>query len=325
MELEQMRPVQWSTQRISVPIDAQAFNFGSLEMLPYFKGLQQLPERLEVEVQPTYTDPAGTKGIRVQDILIMDIINNNFNERPIYFALSTAPSDRLSLDNHLVVEGMAYRVAPAQLPQRGNRYYTNINTEVTRRHLMDLRELPDSNRSFGFMYRELNNPRINLDEASTKMIYSFRVLHMGLAQVLIQDHGDIEGAKAVLAQMEKSIPYAYHEFDMSLQTDLANMHLMMDDTLQYRELADRLEPWYLEQLEADPTGQSTLRSPFFFLLEYYDVTEQWQKGIDILKRAEQLYPGDPSITERIRMFQSYIDNGGKRTQTLLDTAMIPQP
>ena len=323
MELDQMRPVQWSAQRISVPIDGKNFHYGSLEMVPYLKAFPQLPEKLEVEVQPTYTDPAGTKGIRVQDILIIDILNNNFNTRPIYFALSTAPSDRLSLDNHLVVEGLAYRVAPMPLPQRGNRYYTNVNTTVTRRHLLDLRETPDSNRAFGFMFRELNNPDINLDEASTKMIYSFRVAHMGLAQVLLQDENDLDGARKVIEQMEKTVPTAYHEFDPALKTDLANMYIMMGDTVTYRKLADDLEPWYVQKLAEDPTGQSTLRSPFFFLLEYYDIAGQWQKGIAILDQAEKLYPGDPSIAERKRLFQSYIDNGGRRVAPSTDTAMQP--
>ncbi len=325
MELDQMRPVQWNSQRISVPIDASKFNLGSLKDVPTIGSNPQLPAKLEIDVAPTYTDPAGTKGIRVQDILIIDILNNNFNARPIYFALSTAPSDRLSLENHLVVEGLAYRVAPMALPQRGNRYYTNVNTMVTMKHLTEQRAVPDSNRAYGFMFRELNNPDINLDEASTKMIYSFRVLHMALAQVLVQDKGDIDGARKVLATMEETIPMEYHEFDQSLQTDLANMHLMMGDTALYKTMGAKLEPWYLEQLEKDPTGQSTLRSPFFFLLEYYDVTEQWEEGIKILRQAEKLYQGDPSITDRIKLFQSYLDNGGKRVQPTRDTAVAMQP
>ncbi|MFA6233924.1 MAG: DUF2723 domain-containing protein [Bacteroidota bacterium] len=325
IDLDNMRPVQWSSQRISVPIDQSKFIMGSLKDVPAIAMVPQLPPTLDIEVAPTYTDPAGTKGLRVQDLLIIDILNNNFNVRPIYFALSTAPSDRLSLENNLVVEGLAYRVSPVALPQRGNRYYTNVNTMVTSKHLLEQRQVPDSNRAYGFMFRQLNHPDINLDEASTKMIYSFRVLHMALAQVMVQDQGDMKGARSVLDAMEKTIPTARHKFDQSLQTDLANMFLMMGDTTRYRSLGDKLEPWYMEQLKKDPSGQSTLRSPFFFLLEYYDVTQQWQKGIDILHRAEQLYPGDPSITERVKLFQSYIDNGGKRIQPKLDTVMAMQP
>jgi hypothetical protein len=309
-ELERLRPVQWDRQRISVPIDRENFNFGSLLLHPAFDEDMELPGKLEFEVGTTFRDPAGTEGIRVQDILIIDILNNNFSERPICFALSTAASDRIGLDDYILVEGLAYRITPVALPQRGNRYYTNVNTAVTERHLMELREVPDSNRAFGFLFRELDNPRINLDEASMKMIYSFRVLHMALAQVMLQDEGNAEGARAVLEKMEETLPSEYHSFDRSLRTDLANMYLMMDDTARYREIADPLETWYLEQLEQDPTGQATLRSPYFFLLEYYEVTQQWQKGIDILRRAEQFYPGDPSITERIRLLQSYIDQGG---------------
>ncbi|MFZ1731622.1 MAG: DUF2723 domain-containing protein [Bacteroidota bacterium] len=323
--LDNMRPVQWESQRISIPIDPAKFVVGSLKDVPAFASVPQLPSTLDLQVAPTYSDPAGTKGLRVQDILIIDILNNNFNSRPIYFALSTAPSDRLSLENNLVVEGLAYRVSPVALPQRGNRYYTNVNTLVTRKHLLEQRQVPDSNRAFGFMFRQLNHPDINLDEASTKMIYSFRVLHMALAQVLVQDEGNMKAAREVIDEMEKTIPTAKHKFDQSLQTDLANMYLMMGDTTGYKRMGEMLEPWYLEKLAEDPTGQNTLRSPFFFLLEYYDVTEQWQKGIDVLKQAELQYQGDPSITERIKLFQSYIDNGGKRLPTKLDTTVAMQP
>ena len=140
----------------------------------------------------------------------------------------------------------------------------------------------------------------------------------------LQDEGKVEGARAVIEQMEKTLPAAYHEFDATLKTDLSNLHLMLGDTAKYRDLADELEPWYLQKLAEDPTGQNMLRSPFFFLLEYYDVTEQWEKGIGILRQAEQFYPGDPSIAERIRLFQSYIDNGGKRIAIPRDTVMAGQ-
>ena len=55
-----------------------------------------------------------------------------------------------------------------------------------------------------------------------------------------------------------------------------------------------------------------------------DVTEQWEKGIGILRQAEQIYQGDPTIAERIRLFQSYIDNGGKRTPVQRDTVLAGQ-
>ncbi|MDX9758430.1 MAG: DUF2723 domain-containing protein [Bacteroidota bacterium] len=324
-ELDQMRPVQWEPQNLSIPVDPEGFNLGSLAELPYIKNLPRLPEKIDITVQSTYVDPAGTQGIRVQDILVMDILNNNFNTRPIYFALSTATTDRVSLDNYLVVEGLAQRVAPVALPQRGNRYYTNVNTAVTQRHLMDLRSVPDSNRAFGFMFRELNNPEINLDEASTKMIYSFRVAHMGLAQVMLQDEGNIEGATKVLAQMDKTIPAEYHEFDRSLRTDLTNMFLMLGDTTRYRAAADKLEADFLKEMESDPTGQRTGRSPVLFLLEYYDVTEQWDKGIGILQKVQQLYPDDPMVLERIREFQSYIDAGKRVTPAPDTTAASTMP
>ncbi|PLX23258.1 MAG: hypothetical protein C0600_15205 [Ignavibacteria bacterium] len=314
-ELETLRPVQWEPQRISIPLDQKNFAMSSLEYIPSISQLEQLPAAMSFTVPQTFTDPAGVKGIRIQDILIIDIMNNNFNTRPIYFALSTAPSDRVGLENHLVVEGLAYRVSPIPFQQRGGRYYETVNIETTKKHLLETRVEPDSNRAYGFMFRELDNPEINLDEASTKMIFSFRALYMGLAQVIAQDRGDVESATSVLKKMDEVMPPAFHNFDNSLRTDLASFYLMMGDTTSYREIADELRDWFIPRLDNDDPAQNQGgRSAYVFLLTYYEVTGEYEKAIDLLRRLEAMYPTDPGVQQEIRKFQSLIQGGGTQIE-----------
>lgn len=321
-ELEAMMPVQWEGRQMTVPIDPQRINIESLKEIPFVAQGVEIPTSMSFFVQPTYTDPRGAKGLRNQDILILDILSNNMNDRPIYFATSVGGSDQVGLEEHLVVEGLARRVVPFKFPYRQDRYYSAMNAPIVKRHLTEIRTEPVATRAIGFMFRELNNPHINLDEASTKMTYSFRVLFMALGQVLIQDHRDNAGAKEVLAMMDKVIPEKYHEFEVSLRTDLSNMYLLMQDTAGYLRNAAPLEEYYLNLLKDNPTGQGLPRSPHRFLLDLYEYGGQYQKGIDFL-RETQKHMNDPSLEQYIRMFEELKANGGRRRQA--DTTVAIQP
>ncbi|MDT8322509.1 MAG: hypothetical protein RRA94_00255, partial [Bacteroidota bacterium] len=323
-ELAALRPVQWDARRISVPLDPEKIAQSTLVDVPQVqRALEaQMPQALEISVPATYTDPAGTKGIRIQDILIIDILNNNFNDRPIHFALSTSPNDRVGLENHLFVEGLTYRVSPVSFGNRGGRYYQAMNIEETRRHLTELRQEPDSNRAYGFMFRELDNPKVNLDEASTKMIFSFRALYMGLAQIMAQENGNIDGAKAVLDTMEDVMPSAYHRFDESLRTDLANFYIMVGDTAEYLKIGEEMEEYFISQLDTDDPGNNpTGRNAYIFLLNYYDASGRYEDGINLLRRLQGMYPQDQGIQEQINALQRKMQ-GPPAAPAVTDTATM---
>jgi hypothetical protein len=318
-DLNGMEPQAWERQEISIPVEPSSFPMNSLTEVPLVKATAEMPKTLDFVVNSTFTDQRGAKGIRVQDMLIIDILKNNISKRPIYFALSTSPTDRIGLEEHLVVEGLAARVTPYKFPQRGDRYYASMNIPVTQRHLMETRSVPDSNRAFGFMFRELNNPAINLDEASTKMIMSFRYLYMGLSQVVYQDLNDRAQASSVIDQMNKAMPPAYHEMDKMMETDLSTLFFIMGDTARFLKIANNLETYYLAELEKDPSGQSTSRSPYSVLLNIYELTGKYQKGVDIMKRYQKLYPNDRSIDAQIQSWEAKARGGTPPPAVAVDT------
>ena len=48
--------------------------------------------------------------LKVQDIMILKILDDLENERPIYFAVTVAPSNRVGLEKYLQMEGLVYKV-----------------------------------------------------------------------------------------------------------------------------------------------------------------------------------------------------------------------
>jgi hypothetical protein len=305
-EIEGMRPVAWEKQTINIPVDKTKFDYSSLSSMSQVAQMiarDSLPDALNLSMDATFTDPAGNKGIRNQDILIIDILRNNLNDRPIYFALSTSPSDRPGLEEHMVVEGMAYRVTPFQFPYRTDRYYPTVNVDETMKQIMNPRTEPDSNRAYGFMFRELANPNINLDEASSRMIMSYRYMFMGLAQVILQDSEDKDKAMNVLAQMDALMPPKYHPMDISLKTDLGTLYYLANDKEGMRGLRQELEDYYLGLLAQDITGRGAARSPYSVLLNIYEMFGEYQKGVTLLKRFQQVYPNEPSLNRQLQSWE----------------------
>ncbi len=295
----------WEQQTISFPFDSAAAA-GPLfkDAVPAAIRASQKPN-MEFTIKPTFTDPRnGRSGIRGQDEMIIDIVSKNFANRPIYFALTTAASDRVNMDDHLIVEGLAYRLIPYKLASRTDRYYQTVNVDVTRRHLMNQVAQPDSNRSFGFLFRKLNHPKVNLDEQSTRMVMSYRVLFMGLSQVILQDRHDSAEAHRILEKMEQTLPMAIHRMDIALKTDLSWMYYLMNAKKDFIAISDELEKYYLGVLEKDISGRSSQRNPYEVLLNIYQLKEEYRKGIDLMKRYKASFPDDQGVDAQIASWEA---------------------
>ncbi|MAT38945.1 MAG: hypothetical protein CL946_05005 [Ectothiorhodospiraceae bacterium] len=308
MEIENLRPQPWETNTYTVNIDPNKFFWSSLEGMDYAESLidrDSLPSKIQWTIEPTFTDPAGNRGIRNQDILIIRIIENNFGDRPIYFALSTSPNDRIGLDEYLVVEGLAYRLTPVKFPFRGDRYYANVNIPETMKYVMNSASKPDSNRAKGFMFRELNNPKVLLDEASARMVMSYRFLFIGLGQVMQQEGYSDREVQEVLERMEYLMPKELHDIDMTLKTDLVtSVYAEIGYTEGVKKYADELEAFYLKIIETDLAGRNAPRSPFHVLLTIYEALGEYDKGLNVLNRFKQAYPNDPGVQQRLQQWNA---------------------
>ena len=303
MEIQEMRPVQWETQTLSIPLDKAYFGGSTLMDVPEIKTVG-IPDTFHWSITAPWQDGRGTKGLRNQDIYILDIVRKNINTRPIYFALSTAPSDRLNLDPYMMVEGLAARVTPFKFQNHSYRYYPAMNIPVTLRHLTTPRETPDSNRAYGFMFRELNNPDVNLDEPSRKMVYSFRLLYMELAKAIFQEQNDKKTADDVLDRMEKTMPQALHEMTNDVKIQLALSYYVLRDAEKTKTLANELEAVLMPDADKFIRGESDNRQSLSILLDLYEVSQQYSKGVDIMKKYAQLHPEDPSVNVQIQSWEA---------------------
>ncbi len=298
-----MQPAEWkSPTPISVSLDPARFDRSGLKEVKDL-ATQSVPSTFTFTVEPTFTDPYGLKGLRIQDILALEIVRSNLQDRPIYFAMTTSPGDHLGLRSNMILQGFAYRVTPFTFPTRTNRYYNAMDIGRMTRMVNTVPNPPQAGPADGFLFRELNNPHVNLDEASSRMMLSYRYLFMGLAQAAHQEESS-QKAAAILKRMDEVVPPSIHSMDMMLKTDLVTLQTMIGNRAAVKTMAPELESYYLKQIEVDPMGRNTDRNPWAALLNLYDVLEEWDKAIQLLERAKTTYPGDAGIEQQILLYRA---------------------
>ena len=107
-------------------------------------------------VKPTYAN----KALKVQDMMIMQIINDANWTSPIYFAVTVSPGNRIGLEEYLEMEGLAYRLRP---------YKTKgVNADRMERNLND------------YTFATIYNP-ISQDIRYTRLLQNYRSAYMQLA------------------------------------------------------------------------------------------------------------------------------------------------
>jgi len=113
----------------SVPVDS-AFAVSSGLVLPEER------DRLVDAVEWTVTDGGGTpkQYVLKNQFMVMEILNNNKWERPVYFAVTIGPDSYVGLQDYFRLEGLAWRLVPVKYGSRGGQpigiardlMYTNV-------------------------------------------------------------------------------------------------------------------------------------------------------------------------------------------------------
>ncbi len=129
------------------------------------------------------------------EMVILDMLQHNNWERPIYFAVTVGSDSYMGLQDYFQLEGMAYRVVPVKGASR-------VNTEVMYDNMMNK-----------FKWGGIENPNVYLDENNLRMTATLRHMFSRLAGGLIAEGKKEKALTALDYCMEvipsKTVPYTY--------------------------------------------------------------------------------------------------------------------
>ena len=152
-------------------------------------------EKITWTVKPTYAGQA----LKIQDMMIMQIINDTKWVSPIYFAVTVSPSNRLGLEPYLEMDGLSYRLRP---------YKTKgLNPENMSKHLVTEFGQEEWSKPFNrkewnkdegriwfktydprYLFRHLGNKNVYYNEQVIRLLQNYRSAYMQLAVHYFMDY-----------------------------------------------------------------------------------------------------------------------------------------
>jgi hypothetical protein len=249
---------------------------------------------------------ADTKIVRVQDIMVLDIIMQNKWERPVYFAATCSPDSKIGLDNFLWMRGLAYRLKPQKVPA-GEGNIGGIEEEVMVRNFMGEKITPVKTPQDGYVYRNLTDPSVYYDENTQRMVMNYRAGFVRLAFHEMRSRNDNEKAKKIMARMDDVLPIdVIPNQDWTFTANIMSVFNQLGDKERTEKYAQRVEVIAKDIIATHRFDQSDQFAPFRILMEIYDQRKDYASAIAILHSAETNIPGAagaPEIMSRIKMYE----------------------
>ncbi|MCK5520575.1 MAG: hypothetical protein KAI81_05650, partial [Candidatus Marinimicrobia bacterium] len=244
-------------------------------------------------VKPTYSN----MGIRVQDLMIMYILNAVKWERPVYLAVTVSDDNKIGLGSYLSMEGLVHKINPKKV------------------HYIDEEKIYDNVLNV-YHFRNLDNPEVYYEKNTQRLMQNYRTGFMQAAREFIEAKC-FDMAKELLDQMEVKIPESVipmtHK-ELSLQ--LGRLYLEIGDTVSFSRRLDQFiartdlkqndyyllaQIYYFDLGDFDNAEKSilyasgeTVTNPKYvsFLYQIYEKSKQYDKALELLDNWGQGQPED---------------------------------
>jgi len=235
--IARIRPTQWEPSTFELPVRNVP-----AETLAEWGNPEGLPGMMTWDVQGRTFGP-DFQVLLVNDQMILSIlaaVAEGGWERPVYFATTTALDGQVGLAPFLQQDGLALRVTPVRHTGPGDR----VVPEIVRERLA------------GFRFRNLDNPRVYFDQNKRQMVDNYRSAVFGPVARRLAQMGREQDARALLAQVERALPFDVVAPSFVALYMLAEAHNALGDREQVVALMRRAEPEALERLESARTTRA---------------------------------------------------------------------
>jgi len=301
--IKNIRPTQWTTKELSIPLPkVPGTNIVPSDFISQFniRDSSVIREGKIIWTMPHTLNFGDVTGIRVQDIMVREIVEANNWERPIYFAVTCSDDSKIGLHDYLRMEGMGFRLVPEKRP---------LQSEFVEPYILaaQLKENPSFSRDYlpGFKFRGLNDSTIFLDENHRRMIQNYRNAFIRMTlYYLTQGQNDL--AIQTLNEMERKMPIKLLPMEMGLIYELSNLYLKAGAQEKYNELSSQVEKMALKKLEENPNDAQSFYNPYRILLDIYENQNRNDKLYELWKKLEAIFPNDPVVKSNIEKYKQLL-------------------
>ena len=190
--IDQMKRQAYDSPPLPISLSHEDYKEGRMEYVPI--------DTDSITIGPATISLKGKKGLYKNELMVLDMLLQAKWERPVYMSISMGSDILPFLRDHLVLEGLAYRISPTATTQR-----------------IDVERLYD-NIMHRFRYGGLNMKGIYVDEDVKRMANTHQLIMGVLIDSLLQ-RGDLKRALNVCHKWQKEMPQEnvpYTEYALSM-------------------------------------------------------------------------------------------------------------
>lgn len=302
-QIAEIRPIQWSAQKITVPLPSTSSQaaFNDLMQKYSLRDTSLLKQGAITWTMNPTLNAGSVQAIRVQDLMVKEIVEANNWQRPIYFAVTCSEDSKIGLSDYLRMEGMAFRLVPEK---------RKANDEFVEPNLLkaNLTEAVGYNKNYqpGFKFRGLNDPKVFLDDNHKRMVQNYRNAFLRLA-IYYLGAGQNDLAIKTLDDMDVKLPNALIPMDYGLLYEISNLYLRAGAKEKYSKLASDVEKQAEKKLEENPSDVQSYYNPYRILIDVYEGQGRNDKLLEIWQKLESLFPQDPNVKANVQKYRAIVE------------------
>jgi hypothetical protein len=311
-QIDQLQPIQWTPRKVSVPLPQPNKTVSFSDLVKQFDLVDTSlfsQGSLTWTMNPTL-NYGNIQAVRVQDLMVKEIVESNNWERPIYFAVTCSEDSKIGLSDYLRMEGMAFRLVPEK--RQSNQEF--IEPEILKKNLTEAVGYSKDYQP-GFKFRGLNNPDIFLDDNQQRMVQNYRNAFLRLT-IYYLGQGEKDQAVKTLDEMELKLPNALIPMDYGLLYEISTLYQRAGANEQYLKLAKEVERQALIKLEENPGDVQSYYNPYRILIDIYEGQGRNDKLLEIWQRLATIFPDDPNVKANVNKYRSLVEG--------IDTSKIIQ-
>ena len=245
--------------------------------------------------------------LKVQDIMVMELIDDMPIDRPIYFAVTVSPGHRLGLDQYLEMEGLVYRFNPIKNNNPNgikldiDRMLQNITESLDLNNIIrtadDYMAISDSTKGM-YRYTNLNNKDVSFSRNIERLVQNYRSSFLQIAIELISDPTKYEQANHILSLMETYFPVdVIHINHPDIEIQIGSF---------FAELGN-MDFFYKYMLHANSRKDLNLQQEYYIGQLLLENSKNMQYAID---HFHKMHMENPEIFEiTLGLCQAYFRNG----------------
>ncbi len=313
-QIEQFRPSIWEAQEISLPIPENLRRENNLK-----------EKEMKFTVKPTFQG----RGIRVQDLMIIQLLRHNMAKRPVYFAVTVAESNKIGLSQFMRMDGLAFKVLPYQIQQVNP---LGIDAKILENKITN-----------EFQYREINNPNVYYDDNVKGLLQNYRSAFLRLIYHY-REKNDNEKVLSLLQKMEEILPETVvpiRHKDIAVRLalfsheagDPTTFNKKLNSILSERKLSDREKAEVAQALlstsqkypsESEVIIEELMNSLFSgqdqskaytFTIAFYENQGKFQEAVNLLEKWLTISPTDRNAKRKLDFLKAKLSTSSAPSDT----------